>query len=162
MDAKKICFVAESTLGRLSRWLRLAGFDTVYDRSLPDAGRLAAIGSKPDCIVLTRTRAVYGQLPTDRSLFISSNAPLEQVQYVMRKLGIKRNGLNPMSRCVICNRPLLFLSKDDAGQRVPDYVEQTRSRFRYCPGCGRTYWSGTHPSRALELIDRWFENPEKA
>ncbi len=162
MDAKKICFVAESTLGRLSRWLRLAGFDTVYDRSPPDAGRLAAIGSKPGCIVLTRTRSVYDQLPPDRSLFISSNAPLEQAQYVMRKLGIKRNDLNPMSRCVICNRPLLFLSKDDAGQRVPDYVEQTHSRFRHCPGCGRTYWSGTHPSRALELIDRWFENPEKA
>jgi uncharacterized protein with PIN domain len=150
-------FVAESTLGRLSRWLRLAGFDTAYDRAPPDAQRLSAICSKANCIILTRTRSVYDQLPPEKTLFISSNTPLRQAQYVIRKLRINRSDLNPMSRCVICNQPLVFLSKAEARRRVPDYIELTHNQFRCCPGCGRTYWTGTHPFRALELIDRWFE-----
>jgi uncharacterized protein with PIN domain len=34
-------FVVDSTLGKLAKYLRLAGFDTLQDTQIPDAGRLA-------------------------------------------------------------------------------------------------------------------------
>jgi uncharacterized protein with PIN domain len=154
-----ISFTAESTLGRLSRWLRLAGFDTVYDRRPPDARLLAALAPKPGRIILTRTRSIADQmcrLHGIQSLFISCDDPLDQAKCVVKRLGIRRGDLNPLSRCVLCNQPLLPLSKDDAASRVPDYVIQNHCHFRCCPKCRRTYWSGTHTSQALQLIDRFF------
>ncbi len=150
------CFVAESTLGKLAHWLRLAGFDTLYDLQVPDARRLAA-RSAGGRIILTRTIAVFQKLPTQSAVYIGYNAPMDQVRDLMSQLNIKRNDLRPFTRCADCNQTLLPIDKHDARGRVPEDVWQRHDRYQGCPHCGRLFWAGRHASRWLTAMDRWFK-----
>ena len=53
-------------------------------------------------------------------------------------------------------------SREAVIDRVPEKVQDLYERFRYCPGCGRIYWEGTHYARMKAVIDRLqaVESPE--
>ena len=57
----EVCFAAEKTLGKLAKWLRILGFDTLYEPDLP-VGYFS--GLEPNRMLLTR-RALYRQSRTD-------------------------------------------------------------------------------------------------
>lgn len=48
-------FVADHMLGSLARWLRMMGYDTVYNKALDD-GQLAALARAESRFVLTRDK----------------------------------------------------------------------------------------------------------
>ncbi|HPC00814.1 MAG TPA: DUF5615 family PIN-like protein, partial [Syntrophales bacterium] len=50
-------FLCDVHLGRLARWLRLLGFDTLYRRDLED-GEIVRAARKEGRIVLTRDRGI--------------------------------------------------------------------------------------------------------
>ncbi|MBW1994675.1 MAG: hypothetical protein JRI77_09525, partial [Deltaproteobacteria bacterium] len=90
---QEIRFVAESALGKLAKWLRILGFDTIYepefsDRSFRDPGRIR----------LTRTLKTYRQLGGKSIIFITSDHYPEQIKQVIRELGITLQDVKPFSR----------------------------------------------------------------
>jgi uncharacterized protein with PIN domain len=150
-------FVAESTLGRLAKWLRLAGFDTVFVSGKPQAKRLALHCSDERCIILTRTFRVHRNLPPERTLFIRANAPVEQARQVMAHLNLGYHDLRPMRICAECNLPLVSLVKSEIKHRLPDYTFRRHESFYGCDGCARIYWPGSHARRWMALMRQWFE-----
>ncbi len=150
-------FVAECTLGKLAKWLRLAGFDTLYDIEPPDHRRLVKYARTQNRLVLSRTQRVISHLEAAQGLLIQFNAPIDQIRQVMRDLGIDRRDLRPLSRCSQCNYPLRAAVQENLRDAVPDYIRHHHERFLMCPQCRRIYWPGTHAARMLALIDRWFE-----
>jgi len=146
--------VIDSTLGRLCRWLRLAGFDSVIQEGIPDARRLAA-----DCtetsIVLTRSMSVLKELPLWQVLFIPYNNPLDQIRYVLSELELAPDPGRLLTRCVICNLTLVPAEKYRIQNKVPDHVFQTKRHFFSCPQCRRVYWRGTHARRFERLLESW-------
>jgi uncharacterized protein with PIN domain len=155
-DLRRLAFVAESTLGRLAKWLRLAGFDTLYDTLPPQWRRLRACALAGNRVVLTRTRHVIGRLEAGRGLLIEFDAPIEQVRLVLDHYQIRRGDLEPLSRCSRCNTVLRPAQGRHLLGTVPDYVRQHHKHFMMCVRCGRIYWPGTHCSRMAGLIERWF------
>jgi hypothetical protein len=151
-------FVAECTLGRLAKWLRLAGFDTAYVTGRPEARRLMAQCRKADCLILTRTLRIQRQLPSDRTIFIEADAPLNQVRQVMRRLDLNYSDLRPLTICALCNQPLAGVEKSELQHRVPDYTFRRHEVFRECGRCGRIYWPGSHARRWIGMMRRWFES----
>lgn len=151
-------FVAECTLGRLAKWLRLAGFDTVYVTGRPDARRLMTQCRKDDTLILTRTMRIQRQLPPARTIFIDADAPLNQVRQVMRRLDLHYSDLRPLTICAICNQTLTEVEKSDLQHRVPDYTFRRHETFRECGRCGRFYWPGSHARRWMVSMRRWFES----
>lgn len=151
-------FVAECTLGRLAKWLRLAGFDTVYVTGRPDARRLMAQRRKADSLILTRTIRIQRQLPSARTIFIEADAPLNQVRHVMRRLDLHYSDLRPLTICAICNQPLAAVEKSALQHRVPDYTFRRHATFHECGMCGRIYWPGSHTRRWMVVMHRWFES----
>lgn len=149
-------FIAESTLGTLAKWLRLAGLDTVYVTGTPNPGGLKQKAKIQKRILLTRTHAVMEKLDPSAGLFISYNDPMDQARQVMRAKNITRKDLSPLSICSCCNRLLDPVFKEDLAGRVPEYVLLHHDRFLTCRECRRVYWSGSHVARALERIDQWF------
>ncbi len=149
-------FLAESTLGKLAKWLRLAGFDTLFDKSRPDPIRLKQIASAEGRVILTRTKTVIRHAQPQECLFIRSNAPLDQAREVMSYFKIQRKSLRPLSRCAICNCPLQRISREELEDRVPAYVRQQHDFFMNCQQCNRVYWSGTHVAKMNAIMDRWF------
>lgn len=156
MPCQQLRFLAESTLGKLSKWLRLAGFDTLYDPHRPDAFRIADCSKAQQRIVLTRTRQVYDLLPPSRALFIRHNAPLAQVRQVMQHFAVLRRDLQPLTRCAICNAPVEPCPKEKLIGQIADYIWQRHDRFHCCPQCKRIFWPGSHTERLLEAMQHWF------
>jgi hypothetical protein len=148
-------FVADATLGKLARHLRLAGFDTYLDLQPPQPERLSGMAGS-DRILLTRSGKVRRALGATSLIFIQANDLPDQFRQVMTTLGLTPDDLRPLTRCALCNRMLDRLSKPEALGRVPDYVWQQYSEFKTCPQCRRVYWPGSHVQRWRDQTIRWF------
>ena len=149
------CFAAEKTLGKLAKWLRLLGFDTLYE---PEVGADEFIQKlKNDRILLTRTRRIFRKSTICKLIFVHSDHWAEQLKQIILELGLKAAQTRPFSRCLHCNILIVSAEKDSLWGRVPDYVFQTHDHFLTCPKCGQVYWSGSHTERSLEMIQNFFE-----
>jgi uncharacterized protein len=154
-------FLLDSTLGKLCRQLRMAGFDCRYDDGIPDARRLRAISAKEARIILTRARRVGRRLADERVVLVRDNDPGAQMQQVVRHLGIDRGDLRPMSRCLRCNLALIEIPKESLTGRVPEYVLHHHATFRGCRLCGRIYWPGSHAQRMQARLAGWFDEAQE-
>jgi hypothetical protein len=149
-------FAVENTLGRLGKWLRLLGFDTIAETEYPrgafrmhiDAGR----------VLLTRTRQALKVQTPFPTVFIQSNDPFEQLAEVIGKTALQRKDLQPFSRCLRCNELIAEVSKDDIERAVPDHILEIHDTFSRCPKCQRVYWKGSHTARSIEIIKSIFKN----
>ncbi len=157
---KRPAFLAESTLGRLTKWLRLAGFDTAADPAIPDARRLLWRSREEHRIVLTRTRRVFETIGSRRSIFISCDDVEDQLREVMRALKIRLGDLHTLTLCSRCNHRLEKAVKDDLPGRVPDHIWHHHETFLRCPRCGRIYWAGSHAVAMRRFMRTWFEDRE--
>ena len=148
-------FAAEKTLGKLAKWLRLLGFDTLYEPEIT-AGRFFEM-LENDRIALTRTQNVKKRLGTHKHIFIESDHLEEQLTQVVRELDLTFADTNPFTRCLHCNVMIVAAEKDTVRGRVPDYIFETHDQFQHCPQCDRIYWPGSHTQRSLEKIRTIFK-----
>ena len=149
-------FLADATLGRLSKWLRMTGIDVAWDASVPDAIRLKNLPEADGRWVLTRSRKVFERLGPDRCLLVQPDDVFDQVRHVIQHFGITRDDLRPLTRCTLCNRQMSEASKQSIAGQVPDYVWQRHKQFMKCSGCQRIYWRGSHTRRIHAMVDQWF------
>jgi hypothetical protein len=146
------CFAAEKTLGRLTKWLRLLGFDTRYESE--STGKKFLDTLEKDRILLTRTRRIQSQLASRKLIFVESDHLAQQLNQIFRELGLKASQTRPFSRCLQCNVPIVSVEKASVRGRVPDYIFEIHDRFQKCPECERIYWPGSHTRRSLEKIQQ--------
>jgi uncharacterized protein with PIN domain len=149
------CFAAEKTLGRLTKWLRLLGFDTVYESE--SSGQRFIETLEDNRILLTRTQQIRKRFASRRLIFVESDHLEQQLNQIIRELGLKATHTRPFSRCLQCNVPIVTVAKSVAWDRVPDYIFETHERFNQCPECERIYWPGSHTRRSLEKIRQLFD-----
>ncbi len=141
--------VADTMLGRLAKWLRLVGYDTLYWRG-DDAGLVRLVLAE-NRLLLTRDTHLPPRLPPHLTFFIDSDHYDEQFAQVVAHLGLPpRFGC----LCLRCNLPLEPTDKAALQGEVPEFVWRTQERFSRCPGCQRIYWEGTHYARMIETIER--------
>jgi uncharacterized protein with PIN domain len=149
-------FAAERTLGKLARWLRLLGFDTVFENEIH--GRPWLNNLKSGTILLTRTERVRKALPASQKfIFIQSNDTGKQIRQIIEELGIEMQEIRPFSRCLNCNVTIRLIAKDKIHGKVPDYIWENNSVFQACPKCKNIYWPGSHTKRSLERIEALFQ-----
>lgn len=143
-------FVADAMLGRLARWMRFLGFDTLYYRDISDS-RLIRIAREQNRLILTRdTRLVKIKAVKDY-LLIKANDSYNQLVEVIDTLKLKE--FNPLSRCVECNGLLKKISdKIEIKDFVPEFVFLNFNVFLKCSDCGKIYWEGTHPKKFREKV----------
>ena len=154
-SAHKIRFAADASLGKLAKWLRLLGFDTLYVREIPDS-RFMAFGKRR--ILLTRTERIRDQNRSYQLIFIRSNHPFEQLKEVIQALGLIFEDIRPFSKCIRCDFPIKTVKKESVRDKVPDYTWETYDAFQTCTQCGRIYWPGSHTERCNETIQRLFDS----
>jgi len=143
-------FAAEKTLGKLTKWLRILGFDTIYD---PDIKNPAESGR----ILLTRTKRIKYEYTTDKLIFIKSDKPFKQLKEVIKALGIVKEDIKTFTRCIRCNTKIRMINKNSIRSVVPDYVWENQDSFKTCIKCKRIYWQGSHTKRSMEIIKKLFE-----
>ena len=149
------CFAAEKTLGKLAKWLRLLGFDTLYE---PEAATDEFFDNlENDRILLTRTQHIRRKSTIGKLIFVHSDHWVEQLKQIIMELGLNAAQTRPFSRCLHCNILIVAAEKKALRGRVPDYIFETHDHFLTCPKCGKVYWSGSHTQRGLERIQQLFQ-----
>jgi uncharacterized protein with PIN domain len=118
-------FIVDAMLGRLAKWLRLLGYDTIYNKMLND-DELINIAKNENRILLTRDESLFKKA-------IKSNVSAKLISSTDFMIALKELNL-PLdesiigSRCTICNTIL---------------VEEKTNIWK-CPNCGKLYWQGKH------------------
>jgi len=147
--------LADGMLGRLAKWLRLMGYDTVYDsRALDDV--LAHRARFERRLLLTRDHELARRKGL-RALIVTSDVLEEQVVQVITQVGPPDSA--PFSRCSVCNTLLEPITPAEAAAQVPPYVLKTQKKFRRCPSCGRIYWAGTHHEHMVDWLNHLGQRP---
>ncbi len=146
-----IRFTADRNLGKLVKWLRILGYDTLYDRRNADGSFLGRAGAEGR-IALTRKRDLARLPRTGRLVVLSADRVGRQIGEVLEKLALKPDPARRMTRCLKCNAPLEEVSKEAVAGLVPAYVAETCNQFRICRHCGRIFWPGTHPRHVEEYL----------
>jgi uncharacterized protein with PIN domain len=136
-------FVADAMLGTLAKWLRILGYDTLFDAALDDH-ELVRLARSEERVLLTRDRELAQRRGVQTLLVLSEDLD-DQVQQVLADLDLEPD--QAFSRCPVCNEPLETMDHKAAQARVPAYVAQTQKTFKTCPACQRIYWRGTHWQR---------------
>jgi len=148
-------FIVDSNVGRLGKWLRLLGYDTLFIHPIED-GALVDIALSEQRILLTKdTHVLRRRLVTSgqvTALLIEGDGVMEQLRQVAEAFGLDPSSRR-FSRCNECNEPLVAKAREDVRDLVPRYVYETQSRFTFCPRCGRVFWSGTHWARMTERLN---------
>ncbi|MCJ7463901.1 MAG: Mut7-C RNAse domain-containing protein [Thermoplasmata archaeon] len=131
-------FVADHMLGSLARWLRIMGYDTVYDKSLDDPG-IANLARAESRFILTRDRELAKE---PGALMIEADDLDLQLKAIAEKYGLKFH--DDLIRCSACNGDLADLDKAQAKESVPEGAFENNDKFWKCSKCGKVYWKGTH------------------
>lgn len=142
-------FIVDVMLGKLAKWLRILGYDTLYKRDWED-DELIELARAEGRILLTADRELWRRRQVNRKIFISSDRWQEQLRELARVLPLDIGGL--FTRCIECNLPLEQVSREEVRGLVPPYVHATQEDFGRCPNCGRIYWRGSHFAHALAEV----------
>lgn len=150
-------FVADAMLGRLARWLRVLGFDTVDDPRLDDP-ELLRLARAEDRVLLSRDRRLIADTGEVRSLLIRSQRPLEQLREVAAVYEVLEREL--FTRCIVCNVALTE-TPEKLMRQMPVSALELAGPFRHCPRCLRNYWPGSHTRRMREALRRVKDESEE-
>jgi uncharacterized protein with PIN domain len=145
-------FVVDTMLGRLARWLRAMGYDTLYPGQIEDRA-LLRIAITEGRTLMTRDR-MLARLAGQHGCLIQSERLDAQILEAVEQLSLVIDDTRWLSRCLDCNAALDPISKGRVAGRVPEHVLTTQTEFWHCPGCGKTYWPGSHSDRMLSRLGR--------
>ncbi len=146
-------FICDDNLGKLAKWLRTLGYDTLFFDPIED-GELVSRALKENRVVLSRdTHLSRFKLKLgERLLHVESDKPLEQLKQVVKHFKLKTDKELLFSRCLICNQVLEKVEKEKIKDRLYPYVCQTQKIFMRCPKCNRIFWSATHVEKMIKTL----------
>ena len=144
-------FVADGHLGRLAAYLRMLGFDTLYQSDYRDED-VARLSANEDRTLLTRDRGLLKRNEVKRGYCLRSTEPVHQLVEVLREFELTP-AIAPFRRCMHCNALLRATEKEAVEHRLLPETAKYFDEFYLCPACNRVYWKGSHYRRMQHLIE---------
>ena len=147
-------FIVDTNVGKLARWLRMLGYDTLFINDVDD-NELIAIGLNDKRVLLTKdTQIMLRRVVTSgrlKAVLIEDDNPKDQLRQVARMMKVDQE--RKFTRCLECNKLLVPKGKDEVRALVPAYVFKTQPQYFQCPACQRIYWRGTHWQRMNQEME---------
>lgn len=137
-------FLCDAMLGGLSRWLRGAGYDAMFEHGIDD-GDLVRLAQQTGRVLLSSDAGVFERrslrTAAVRGLYVPRGLrPTEQAGFVLRELGLPVRD----PRCMACGGALTAAPKDSVRDAVPAVVADRHDEFWRCDRCGKVLWKGSH------------------
>ena len=148
-------FIVDSMLGRLAKWLRIVGYDTVYLKEISDR-ELVNRALKENRFILTRDTLLVKRRNVKDFLLVEGDHFRDQLCFVVKRLKLDTNA-GIFTRCVRCNTLLKGVNKGDIRLMVPDYVFESQDMFNICQLCKKVYWGATHRDRMKQELKTIFQ-----
>jgi hypothetical protein len=150
-------FITDATLGKLAKWLRLLGYDTVLFPK--EAGReMLRLAAAEGRIVLTKRIDMLDRQFTGCLYFIADNDIGYQLDDVIDNFSLKIDKQRMFTICLRCNKKLNSIPAESVRSSVPLYVFENCTNYNQCPSCLNIYWAGTHQRNALQFMEKHLES----
>jgi uncharacterized protein len=147
-------FIADATLARLAKWLRILGYDTTLYPA--EAGRpMLRIADSEKRIVLTRRGDMLERQFSGILYLVESKDSNAQLNEVLKKFSLTIDQDKMFTICLLCNEKLISVTKEEVHDQVPPFVFENYSAYTKCPSCGRIYWPGTHQRNSRQSLEKY-------
>jgi uncharacterized protein with PIN domain len=157
-------FLTDAMLGKLTRFLRIFGYDTVYANDLIDYFNLAPVpderlieyARQNGRFIITKDYLLYKQFQ-ENSIFLNDKGIYNYLKQLNKNLGLKFKFNLKQARCSLCNSHLKKVrNKVLIKESVLEETYNNYSEFYQCSNlqCNKTYWRGSH----IEDIERNINN----
>lgn len=157
--ADSLKFIVDQNVGRLVKWLRIMGYDTIFFNGSNDSLMIATALAEGRVILTRDTQIMRRRVVTKgllKAILIQSEYPQEQIRQVIETLNLDCLS-RPFTLCLECNQPLVERSKEQVKDLVPPYVFKTQKQYMECPSCHRIYWRGTHWQAMTKRLEHFME-----
>lgn len=145
-------FIVDVNLGKLSRYLRLAGFDAAYRNDAKDDELIEQMLVE-DRALLTRDRKLLMRKVVKIGYLPRSTYSADQLEEVLERFDLF-DDVDPYSRCITCNGILERVEKDKVIDQLEPLTKKHYERFSQCVDCGQVYWAGSHRNRLEPKMQR--------
>jgi len=135
-------FAVDKMLGRLAKWLRILGYDTLFDPYVSSA-TIAKQAEEEHRIFITRDVKLTKHSDPLNFFIVQSENYREQLREVVGHFKLDVSS-HLFTRCTICNTEILPVEKEAVMDRIPEKSALNFDKFYQCPQCRRVYWEGTH------------------
>jgi len=143
-------FVADVHLGKLSRYLRMLGFDISYRNNFTD-DEIVCVSLGEMRAILTRDRGILKRNEVTHGYYLRNTKIEEQIKEVLKRFDLQKS-IKEFTRCIECNELLKPTKKESILNQLPLKVSQTQTEFHQCLVCKKIYWKGTHHHRMNDII----------
>lgn len=143
-------FILDVHLGKLAKYLRMTGFDTLYENRLDD-NEIVEIAIREKRIILTRDIGLLKHKVVTHGYWIRSQKPVEQFTETARRFDLFSK-FKPFCRCTVCNGLVKKTNKQSVIHQLKPRTKIYFNEFFKCSSCGKVYWKGSHFERMQKLI----------
>jgi len=150
---RTIKFILDVHLGKLARYLRLCGFDTLYDNHYEDH-TIVRISSEENRIILTRDIGILKYAEVRHGYWLRSDQPQQQLKEVIKRFDLK-NQVRLFTRCMECNGTIGKIDKNKVRHQLLNGTQKYYQEFFRCTHCGKIYWKGSHYQNMMEFIQKF-------
>jgi uncharacterized protein with PIN domain len=148
-------FILDTHLGKLAKYLRFLGFDTLYGNDFKDS-YIISTATNEKRIILTRDKGILKNRIVSHGYYIRSQQPAKQVEEVIKRFNLETL-INPFIRCSECNAEIKKVSKTSVADRLKARTKKYYNDFYRCTGCDKIYWRGSH-FRELNIFIKKYSN----
>lgn len=155
-DSSNHSFAADAMLGKLSRKLRIFGFDTLYNSNIDDK-ELMNLSIRDGRIVLTSDKELFVKckMKKIKAILINEKTEIENLVAIFDSIDVKKIEIQLIPvRCTLCNELLDFVDKAFVSQDLPEHVLKCNELVYRCKRCDKIYWKGSHIENISKLAKR--------
>jgi uncharacterized protein with PIN domain len=153
-------FILDAHLGKLARYLRMLGFDSLYRNDYSDK-EIIETARDQKRIILTRDKLLLRSPRVDHGYYVRSVEKHAQLIEIVKKFDLYSQ-FRSFTRCMTCNTELLPVGKKMIRDRIDPDIYKCFDEFYNCPSCEKFFWRGSHFERMerqiRDIIDNKTEN----
>lgn len=148
-------FLCDEMLVGLGRWLRVAGYDTLFVHNGNKDEAILQEALSEGRLLLTRDSHFLTMKKRGNTVvYLEGNSLNSWAKELKEKLKLQWI-YRPFSRCLVCNSLLEEADITVVNEQVPLDVRSSSTQFWYCPQCKKVYWEGSHTQRMLKQLEQW-------
>lgn len=143
-------FILDVHLGKLARYLRLLGFDTLYEKDFSD-NQIVQIASIEKRIILTRDLGILKNKRVTHGYWLRNTKPKLQIKEIIRRFDLGEK-CESFSRCLECNGKIISINKSLVQEKLLHDTQKYYKDFYQCSDCKRVYWEGSHYQKLEKFV----------
>ena len=159
---KEIKLLTDSMFGRLTRLLRIFGYDTVYANDLENYFQVSPVPDdlllkyalEHDRIIITRDYPFFKK-NKKKIIYLEGEGVYHYLFHLKKKLYLEYNFILQKARCSICNSSLEKVKdKKEIINEVKPQTFKNYNEFYRCTKkiCKKIYWEGTHIDKIMKQL----------